>query len=129
MFFVTDLDRSVAFYGIVLGEQPQYREGRSVSYAVGGKSNFTLIQSDPPVSPQSAALLCNSIFEHINEWSQWVSMVDLICNSPSWPMQLVVLRDPDDNTLIVFEAPDNPDASCHHNETSDKASASARRIL
>ena len=103
--FVTDIQRSIAYYRIILSEEPQYSDERIASFAAGGQSNVTLVKSDESVRPQSAALLCDDLTERVREWDQWAGMVDLDCHGTEWPIRFAVLRDPDDNMLVVLEAP------------------------
>lgn len=103
--FVTDITCSIAYYRIILSEEPQCSDERIASFAAGGQSNVILVKSDEPVRPQSAALLCDDLAERVREWDQWAGVVDLECRGTEWPIQFVVLRDPDDNMLVVLEAP------------------------
>ena len=105
LFFVSDLERSTAFYRTVLGEEPEVRlEDRLVSFALGGQANFTLLKSDDTVAPRSAALLCDNLDPILAEWQEYAGLIDLVCLDRKWPTRFVVIRDPDHNCLIILEA-------------------------
>jgi hypothetical protein len=104
VLFVPDLEDSIPWYRLVLGTEPEVVLERTATFRTGSDLNLQLVDGEGERQPGSAVLVCLDLEAALLSWREWAGVVETECLGPDWPVQLVTLRDPGGNCLVVVEA-------------------------
>jgi hypothetical protein len=104
VLFAANLESSVTWYQVIFGKSPDVRSDKLVSFSITTDADLILVPGDGRTGRKSAALVCDDLDSALSAWRHYVGVVEAEHEGPEWPVRFALLRDPDDNLLLVLES-------------------------